>query len=78
MSMIDEAKAKIKDRGLKLVMPEGDDERIRAAATRFRDEGLAEPIVFGVHDVPDATAAQVALVQARREKMSEALSLIHI
>ena len=36
MSVIDEAKAKIKDRGLKLVMPEGEDARIRAAAERFR------------------------------------------
>ena len=42
MSVIDEAKAKIKGRGLKLVMPEGDDARIRAAADIFRREGLAE------------------------------------
>ena len=74
MSVIDEAKAKIKDRGLKLVMPEGEDERIRAAAERFRREGLAEPIVFGASDVPDATQAQVALVRARREKMSEVMA----
>ena len=32
MSVIDEAKARIKGRRLKLVMPEGDDERIRLAA----------------------------------------------
>lgn len=75
MSVIDEAKAKIKDRGLKLVMPEGDDERIRAAAERFRREGLAEPIVFGADDVPAATEAHVVLVQARREKMSEAMAM---
>ena len=75
MSVIDEAKAKIKGRGLKLVMPEGDDERIRAAAERFRREGLAEAIVFGPDDVPAATVAHVALVQARREKMSEAMAM---
>jgi len=74
MSVIDEAKAKIKGRGLKLVMPEGDDERIRAAAERFRLEGLAEPIVFGTSDVPGATEAHVALVQARREKMSDVMA----
>jgi phosphate acetyltransferase len=74
MSVIDEAKAKIKGRGLKLVMPEGEDERIRVAAERFRDEGLAEPIVFGAHDVPAATEAHVALVQARRGKMTEAMA----
>ena len=75
MSVIDEAKAKIKGRGLKLVMPEGDDERIRAAAERFRREGLAEAIVFGPDDVPAATVAHVALVQSRREKMSEAMAM---
>ena len=74
MSVIDEAKAKIKGRGLKLVMPEGEDERIRVAADRFRDEGLAEPIVFGVDDVPAATEAHVALVQARRGKMTAAMA----
>jgi phosphate acetyltransferase len=74
MSVIDEAKAKIKGRALKLVMPEGDDERIRAAAERFRREGLAEPIVFGASDVPAATEAHVALVQARREKMSDVMA----
>jgi phosphate acetyltransferase len=74
MSVIDEAKAKIKGRGLRLVMPEGEDERIRVAADRFRDEGLAEPIVFGADDVPAATKAHVALVQARRGKMTEAMA----
>jgi phosphate acetyltransferase len=74
MSVIDEAKAKIKGRGLKLVMPEGEDDRIRVAADRFRDEGLAEPIVFGADDVPAATEAHVALVQARRGKMTEAMA----
>ena len=75
MSVIDEAKAKIKDRGLKLVMPEGEDERIRAAAARFRSEGLADAIVFGLGDVPEATEAQIALVRARREKMSDVMAV---
>ncbi len=74
MSVIDEAKAKIKGRGLRLVMPEGEDERIRVAADRFCDEGLAEPIVFGADDVPAATEAHVALVQARRGKMTAAMA----
>ncbi len=74
MSVIDEAKAKIKGRGLKLVMPEGEDERIRAAAERFRSEGLAVPVVFGANDVPEASDAHVALVRARREKMSDAMA----
>lgn len=74
MSVIDEAKAKIKGRGLKLVMPEGEDARIMAAAERFRREGLAEPVVFGADDVPAASEAHVALVRARRDKMSDAMA----
>lgn len=74
MSVIDEAKAKIKGRGLKLVMPEGDDARIRAAAEVFRSEALAEPIVFGAEDVPEASAAHVAIVRARRDKMSDSMA----
>lgn len=74
MSVIDEAKAKIKGRGLKLVMPEGEDERIRAAAQRFRSEGLADPIVFGASDLPDAGDAEIAAIRARRDKMTDAMA----
>jgi phosphate acetyltransferase len=74
MSVIDEAKAKIKGRKLRLVMPEGDDERIRDAAARLRAEDLAEPVVFGA-DVPEPGAHHVRLVVAKREKMSDAMAL---
>ncbi len=36
----------IRGRGLRVVFPEGDDERIVAAAKRLREENLAEPIVL--------------------------------
>ena len=74
MSVIEEAKAKIKGRGLKLVMPEGGDARIAEAAKVLRDTGLAEPIVFA-DDVPSATAEDAALVIAKRPKMNEAMAL---
>ena len=74
MSVIDEAKAKIKGRRLRLVMPEGEDERIRAAAEIFRRDDLAEPIVFGADDVPDPLPHHIAIVQARREKMNDAMA----
>jgi phosphate acetyltransferase len=74
MSVIDEARAKIKGRCLKLVMPEGDDERIRQAAARFRAEDLADAIVFGAADVPEPKAADIALVRTRREKMNDAMA----
>lgn len=73
MSVIDEAKAKIKGRKLKIVMPEGEDERIRAAAACLAAEDLAEPVVFGA-EVPQATAQHLRLVLARRERMSEAMA----
>ncbi|HLW11864.1 MAG TPA: phosphate acyltransferase [Casimicrobiaceae bacterium] len=47
MDVLAEARARIRGRGLKAVLPEGTDDRIVAAARRLRDEGLAEPIVLG-------------------------------
>ena len=75
MTVIDEAKAKIKGRSLKLVMPEGEDGRIRAAAERFRAEGLAQPVVFDAASVPDAAPGHIALMRARREKMNDAMAV---
>lgn len=67
-SVIDEAKAKIKGRGLNLVMPEGDDTRIQAAAKILFEQGLATPVL----DLPEPTPQAIALVLTRREKMNEA------
>jgi len=50
-------------------MPEAGDERIRAAATILQSQDLAVPILFGP-DAPGPTPAQLALVQARRPKMT--------
>ena len=74
MSVIDEAKAKIKGRRLRLVMPEGEDERIRAAAMRFVAEELAEPVLFGAADVPEAEPRHLAIIRQRREKMTDAMA----
>jgi phosphate acetyltransferase len=74
MSVIDEAKTKIKGRRLKLVMPEGEDERIRLAADRLRVEDLAEPVVFSAADVPEPRAGHVAIVRARRDRMNDAMA----
>jgi len=51
---------KIRGRGLRVVFPEGGDERIVAAARRLREEGIAQPIVLGdvaTSDKLDAYAA---------------------
>jgi phosphate acetyltransferase len=74
MGVIDEAKAKIKGRGLKLVMPESEDERVLAAARRLREEGLAEPMVFGAADVLQAGPAHIGIIRQRREKMTDAMA----
>ena len=74
MSVIDEAKARIKGRRLRLVMPEGEDSRIRAAAEIFLAENLADPMVFDAESVPPVTPADIAIVQARRARMSEAIA----
>ncbi len=74
MSVIDEAKAKIKGKGLRLVMPEGEDSRIRAAAARLLAENLADPLVFDAESVPPETPADIVIMQARRARMSEAIA----
>jgi phosphate acetyltransferase len=73
MSAITLAKAKIRGRKLKLVLPEGNDERIRAAALRITEEDLAHVIVFG-QDVPVPTPAQIDLVLAQRPKMNASMA----
>lgn len=74
MTVIDEARAKIKGKNLRLVMPEYEDERIRAAARKFVAEDLAEPVMFGALDAPKPEAHHIAIVHARREKMSDAIA----
>ncbi len=73
MQAIDYAKALIKGKFLRIVMPEAGDERIRAAAAILQTQELAVPILFGP-DVPEPTPAQLSLVQARRPKMTETMA----
>jgi phosphate acetyltransferase len=47
MDVVGRCVEKIRGRGLRVVFPEGGDERIVAAARRLREEGIAEPIVLG-------------------------------
>lgn len=74
MSVIVEAKAKIKGRGLKLVMPESDDPRITEAAGCIAEQGLAEVILFGAETVPPPSPQAIARLRAVRPKLSEALA----
>jgi len=47
MDLIQGFSNKIKGRKLRVVFPEGHDERVILAARRLKDEGIAEPIVLG-------------------------------
>jgi phosphate acetyltransferase len=71
--IIELAKSKVRGRGLRIVMPEGEDQRITEAAQLLKAENIAEPIVFGT-DVPPPQADDIALVLSRREKMNEAMA----
>ncbi|KXT78768.1 phosphate acetyltransferase [Streptococcus sp. DD13] len=46
-SLFGELRGKIVGQNLKIVLPEGDDERVLRAAARLKFEGLCEPIVLG-------------------------------
>jgi phosphate acetyltransferase len=74
VSVIDQAKAHISGKNLRLVMPEADDPRIVAAATKLKAQNLADVVLFGNETVPAAQADDVALVLSRREKMNAALA----
>ena len=74
MNAIEDAKARIKGRKLKLVLPEGEDDRIRAAAERLQAEDLAVPVVFGAETIPDVLPRHIALVRQHREKMTDAMA----
>ena len=51
MDVLETARARIRGRGLSVVFPESEDDRIVAAARRLRDENLARPILL--HDIDD-------------------------
>jgi phosphate acetyltransferase len=55
MDVIDDVMALARSRSLRVVLPEGEDARIVAAARRLKDEGLAEPVVLGTQEAVGAT-----------------------
>ncbi|MDE2445491.1 MAG: phosphate acetyltransferase [Alphaproteobacteria bacterium] len=67
-NIIDEAKAKIRNRNLRLVLPEGDDPRVQCAAEILRRENLACPVLKSAGPSQEA----IDLVLRRRDKMNAA------
>ncbi len=52
MGIVERAKEAIRGRDLVLVLPEGDDPRIAAAAERLAADNLARPVLIGTEDHP--------------------------
>src|SRR5262245_41220798 len=50
--------AQARARGRRLVLPEGEDERIVAAARRLKDEGITESVLLGARANIEAAAAR--------------------
>ena len=66
MDVLDNARSRIRGRGLRVVFPEAADGRIVAAAQRLRDEALAQPILLGDSDDADRLDRYAALYLAGR------------
>lgn len=56
MSFIDSVREKVQGRNMSVVLPEGSDERIVAAARRIVDEGIAQAVVLGKAEKLQAAA----------------------
>ena len=73
IDVIKQSSQQIKGQKLKLVMPEGGDARIVAAARILREADLAETIVFG-DAAPAPSPGAVARLAARRPKLAPAMA----
>ena len=68
------ARETIRDRRLRVVLPEGEDERIRAAGSRLATENLAEPLQL-VAPLGAPSPAHIATVMERRPGLSEGMAV---
>jgi len=61
LELIERFKRSARERGLRVVMPEGTDGRIVAAARLIADDGFAAPVVVGAADKVTAAAAEAGV-----------------
>ena len=67
-------RARARGRKVRLVFPDGEDPRIRAAAEQLRDEGIAEPMLIGPGGLdPAAHELRGAIAERIRERRPEAV-----
>ena len=74
MDILQQARARIRGRGLKVVFPEGDDERIVAAAQRLREAQLAEPICLREAPAGEVLERYAALYRQGRPDAGAAIA----
>jgi phosphate acetyltransferase len=85
MDILEAARARIRGRGLRIALPEPEDERVLAAARRLVAEDLARPLLIGSAKVDGIEVRDPAtdpdierlaqLVAQKRERMSPALAV---
>lgn len=73
-NILDAARARIHGRRLRVVLPEGSDDRIAAAARRLRDEALADPILLGDAQAGERVERYAALYRQGRPGASPAIA----
>jgi phosphate acetyltransferase len=74
MNILEDCRAQIRGRGLRVVFPESADERIVAAARRLAQEGLAEPILLQHPESSERLDAYAALYRENRPGTSSAVA----
>lgn len=60
-NLFDEIKQTITDKQIKIVLPEGTDERVLQAAIKLHNEGIVTPILVGSHDLVKVAATQAGI-----------------
>lgn len=73
MDILTAAKARIRGRNLRIVLPEGEDDRIREAALQLVNEKLARPLLIGGAPIPGVETLDSA-ADARRAAFAGALA----
>jgi phosphate acetyltransferase len=61
MTFMDGVRERVRGRGVRVVLPEGAEERAQRAAALLRDQDLAKPILLGADDAVRAQAASLGL-----------------
>jgi len=75
MEIIGRFKEKVRGRGLKVVLPEGADERVLAAARKLLIEDIAQPVVLGSRDQLEAASVDLKGIEVINPKESDKLEL---